>query len=475
MKVNNSRKKYTQSPEFIHDSDNSKNIDTYLNKYKKISNSSIEDNELINIITKNNFDDSKILTEIKSKINIPKPHRMISSTSSDNICKNSPRDYQKKNYEIKNDRNKNSGRKNSKKNENDFYHYSSRAPKRPFQKCIEVSSDYVPKEKIENIDDENDKKKEILNMKGEIFMKLKNSDFSYDNKRKNSPDEINNKYLTYDKRKNNIKVNKNINIDGSERRKYLKSFFYNMKNYSKKCDNKINNNNNNKNENKNSQVQNNYYINQKIYARKINTKNYISNNLEEKPKEYELDSKVSDFFISACYDNPQREQYLKVINEKKKQNPDKIVELIIPQFPSNPFMQPYPNLYTPYMNPYMMQPTQFQMQNPMINVDMNMQMFQARMQNNNKNLQDVNNNNSIENEINGTPNPNIFMNNIKMQNNNNAFSENKNEGNILNNNNNNNQSISQNLGQSFNVNMNPFISQSISSLHNSQDNNENQQ
>ena len=30
------------------------------------------------------------------------------------------------------------------KNSHDFYHYNSKRPKRPFQKCIEVPSDYLP-------------------------------------------------------------------------------------------------------------------------------------------------------------------------------------------------------------------------------------------------------------------------------------------------------------------------------------------
>ena len=471
MKTNSSRKKYGESPEFIHDSNNSKNIDAYLIKYQKISNFSIDDNELINIISKYNYDDSKILTEIQSKINSQNSHRFISSSSSDDICKNSPKNYQNKNYD--NECNKNSSIKYSKKNENDFYNFSCRAPKRPFQKNIEASNDYIPKEKNENIDDEKNEKKLILGMKEEIFMKLKNSDFSYKNKRKNIIDEKNNKCLTYNKRQNNIKLNKNNNIEDTEIRKYLKSFFYNMKNYSKNSDNNNDNNNknNNKKENKNSQVQNNYYINQKIYARKINTKNYISNN---KTKEYELDSKVSDFFISACYDNPQREQYLKIINEKKKQNPDKIVELIIPQFPISPFMQPYPNLYSPYMNPYMMNPNQFQMQNnmqnSMMNVENNMQMFQTQMQNNNKNFQDINNSITMENENNRTQNMNNFMSKLKMQNNNNVTNEMKNDGNNMSN----NQNISQNIGQSFNANAIPLISDSISSNY-SQENTENPQ
>ena len=38
---------------------------------------------------------------------------------------------------------------------NDFYHYVSKKPKRPFQKCIEVPSDYLPLKNNNNIQDFN--------------------------------------------------------------------------------------------------------------------------------------------------------------------------------------------------------------------------------------------------------------------------------------------------------------------------------
>jgi len=105
------------------------------------------------------------------------------------------------------------------------------------------------------------------------------------------------------------------------------------------------------------------------------TKNTISKN--KTPYNYlEVESKVNEINISSCYDNPQRDHILKMINEKKKQNPDKIVEVLFTQFPSPlPFYpdmyQPY-NQYNPYMNMYMMPtPQNYQMQTPMIHSPIN--------------------------------------------------------------------------------------------------------
>ena len=72
-----------------------------------------------------------------------------------------------------------------------------------------------------------------------------------------------------------------------------------------------------------------------------------------------------DLTINSCYDNPYRDQYLKYINEKRKKNPGKIVELIIPQY-NNMFMPPFPfqYQYNPYLNQNMFM---YQSQIPMNN------------------------------------------------------------------------------------------------------------
>ena len=125
-------------------------------------------------------------------------------------------------------------------------------------------------------------------------------------------------------------------------------------------------------------------------------------------------TKVNDIYISACYDNPQREQILKMINEKRKQNPDKIVEVLFTQFP-NP-LSFYSNMYQPYnqYNPYMYMmpsPTNYPMQPPMITPSINEnQIRNYNNINNSQNLQGINNNNFDKNNGNITNTPKSLIN-----------------------------------------------------------------
>ena len=139
-----------------------------------------------------------------------------------------------------------------------------------------------------------------------------------------------------------------------------------------------------------------------------------------------MTSKVNDIYISSCYDNPQRDQIIKMINEKKKQNPNKIVEVLFTQFPNPlPFYpemyQPY-NQFNPYMNMYMMpSPQNYQIQPPMVHSPINNQNIQGINNSNNQNIilntpNTVDNKNSLinsnENHINNiTPNMNYNINN----------------------------------------------------------------
>ena len=181
-----------------------------------------------------------------------------------------------------------------------------------------------------------------------------------------------------------------------------------------------------------------------LYERKVLTykkgfKNNYSNendlkynNLKEH-KYLAIEKKVNDFSILSCYDNPQRDQYLKIINEKRKQNPDKIIEFLIPQFPPMfPPIQQYQNMYSsynqynPYMNMYMMSPpAQYPIQNPnplipsipIQNANNNIE-FDKKNNNKINNSNKSNDNNNIEN--NETPeNQNILTQNQIMQLNNN--------------------------------------------------------
>ena len=217
-----------------------------------------------------------------------------------------------------------------------------------------------------------------------------------------------------------------------------------------------------------------------VYERRVLTykkgyKNYYSNDNEfnfNKKKEYKylkIEKNVNDFSIFSCYDNPQRNQYLKIINEKRRQNPDKIIEFLIPQFPPMfPPMQQFQNIYNPYnqynpymnMNMYMMSPPpQFPMQNPnpiianipAQNINNNSIGIDKMSNNSNSNnhiennetpeqniltptqIMQINNNNQMNVKINNTPNPNaLLINNNDMNN----SKSNKSSGNVGNSGNN---------------------------------------
>ena len=146
--------------------------------------------------------------------------------------------------------------------------------------------------------------------------------------------------------------------------------------------------------------------------------------------------KVNDIFIAACYDNPQRDQFLKIFNEKRKENPDKVIELIIPQIPSMPSLPFYSNVYppcsqfNPYMNMYMMpSPIQYPTQNVL-----NSQIINNESFNNSQNI-----NNNIVTPINNTKNLNS-LNNIEI------MQLNYNQINQLNNNSNANSFLVNNMG-----------------------------
>ena len=288
--------------------------------------------------------------------------------------------------------------------------------------------------------------------------------------------------MTENSKKNKIENNspgpeclpfkKNKNID-KDLKKYMRDFFGNMKNYTNNIRRanweKSPDFNNRRDIILDSSPDKNEFLEQKVLTYKKGFKNYYTNendlisNKKLGFKYLKIENKINELFISACYDNPQRDQYLKIINEKKKQNPDKIIEFLIPQFPSMfPPMQPFQNMYTsynqysPYMNMYMMPPPpQFSIQspNPIIggvqiqNINNN---INDKFQNNNiiennetpenqniltqTQIMQLNNNNQINVKINNTPNPNaLLLNNIELNN----TKSNKSSGNLSNSGNNN--------------------------------------
>lgn len=267
------------------------------------------------------------------------------------------------------------------------------------------------------------------------------------------------------------------NINKELKKKYIREFFGYMKNYSKGMSNNIHRTNWGKSPDINNRRENildaspdkEQFYKHKILTHKKGFKNYYSNENELNDmhlrgrKEYnikylKIEHKVNDIFISACYDNPQRDQYLKIINEKRRQNPDKIIEFIIPQFPMFPPLNPYQNMmnpynqygqYNPYMNMYMMPPPpQYFMQNPNTNPNTNkgdtgnsISSSNKKSKNKNNNnietpenqnyniIQGSNNNNQINVKINNTPNPNALL--INNDSKSNKSTRNSNSGNNI--------------------------------------------
>ena len=548
-----------QSPEKM---SYSKKEKEYLSKYRKIAGEYLEDWELIELFKKNNFDDDLITKELNKiilgddyKWKEIKNGKPVTTRSTDQVRKRqkyykADKAYMK--YEKTEGDNESNNKRKIKgsfhKNLNDFYHYVSKKPKRPFQKCIEVPSDYLPlknnnniqenqniintddninnnddinnnnnkiipsksanniikidneKNKINelgnNININNDNKKAIkkslpinMNMnnkmeetknnesdkiisdeeqrkiiliKGEVFKNLKRIKTNTETKFKENKNRQKEIYKQKDSSEKRIQTssgidsdyslsNKDIKNDKALQKKYLKIFFGNMNHYSKKIENNIKRANSKDSEtsddrpetikrNINNNKRNNIPTSSNIIQKKIrsmnisssNNKNNMNNNnninknlrrayeLDQRDQEIRLESKVVNLTINACYDNPYRDQYLKFINEKRKKNPGKILELIIPQY-NNMFMPPFPFQYQ--YNPYLNQ---------------NMFMYQSPIPMNNQNLnsqnkQNMNNVESIHNSMNirqYQPLSNLSMNsqfNSQMTplNNNNFFGVNK--------------------------------------------------
>ena len=503
-KKKNQRKRdtlYQQSEEYL----SSKKEKEYLLRYRQIAGEYLDDKELIDILKRNNFDDDLISKELNKivlgddfKWKEIKNGKPVTTRSTDQVRKKQRYYKQEKSYPVyekteednNNDYNKRKMKGSYHKNSHDFYHYNSKRPKRPFQKCIEVPSDYLPmnnkinnynksrdnnivntddnnigininsnnnnkiipsksvnnminndsKNKINNIIDDNkindkfienknnnikkslpinmninmnlnninkreetkndekiisdEEQRKIILIKEEVFKNLKrlktNTEIKNKEAKNRQKDIYRNKDSSSEKDLKNLDIdynifNQDIKNDKALRKKYLKIFFGNMNHYSKKIENNIKRANSKDSETSEDKPEtikrrkkNNIPTSSNIIQKKnrpVNNSNNsnINRNLrrayeiDQIDKEIEFDSKVVNFTISSCYDNPYRDQYLKFINEKKKQNPGKIVELIIPQF-NNMYM---PSYMPPYQYPYMNQnmymyppPVQYQSQIP---------------------------------------------------------------------------------------------------------------
>ena len=413
--------------QYYKDSNNNNNIDdhyyssaskenneekqnNYLIKFRKLYGNSFSDVELLDIFSKNNYNENEIKADIKALLEINDSKKLEYSKRKDehyspSFGHSSNNKKNKINTEnIKKKMYFNSPNKEKEKENNS-------------QKDTEVPSDYAPPPKhgdirnlnmINNDENINDI---LLEYKKEMFNKLKCQNYSYKSN-KSKKDELNYENVSKCRTEKNIKtnhendiidinkknnvitnnspgpecitplskkqnqINNNQEINKELKKKYIKYFFGNIKNYN----NNIRTNNPGKSpditKRKNildSSPDKIEYYEKKIYTYKRGNK-FNSSNKKTQNNSLQIESKVNDVYISSCYDNPQRDHIIKMVNEKRKQNPDKIVEVLFTQFPSPvPF---YSNMYQPYgqYNPYMyMMPSSnnYPMQPPMINPSLN--------------------------------------------------------------------------------------------------------
>ena len=494
--------------QYYKDSNNNNNIDdhyyssaskenneekqnNYLIKFRKLYGNSFSDVELLDIFSKNNYNENEIKADIKALLEINDSKKLEYSKRKDehyspSFGHSSNNKKNKINTEnIKKKMYFNSPNKEKEKENNS-------------QKETEVPSDYAPPPKhgdirnlnmINNDENINDI---LLEYKKEMFNKLKCQNYSYKSN-KSKKDELNYDNISkcrtekniktnhendiIDINKNNIvitnnspgpecitplskkqnQINNNQEINKELKKKYIKYFFGNIKNYN----NNIRTNNPGKSpditKRKNildSSPDKIEYYEKKIYTYKRGNK-FNSSNKKTPNNLFQIESKVNDVYISSCYDNPQRDHIIKMVNEKRKQNPDKIVEVLFTQFPSPvPF---YSNMYQPYgqYNPYMYMmpsPNNYPMQPPMINPSLNDGQIPQYTNINNKEINNTNNynvttkgnlsesqnslNSSDMNRINNitpiTPNMNYNLNNNYLSASNNIVVDNLNNKSIVN-------------------------------------------
>ena len=494
--------------QYYKDSNNNNNIDdhyyssaskenneekqnNYLIKFRKLYGNSFSDVELLDIFSKNNYNENEIKADIKALLEINDSKKLEYSKRKDEHYSPSfghSSNNKKNKINTENIKKKmcfNSPNKEKEKENNS-------------QKDTEVPSDYAPPPKhgdirnlnmINNDENINDI---LLEYKKEMFNKLKCQNYSYKSN-KSKKDELNYDNISkcrtekniktnhendiIDINKNNIvitnnspgpecitplskkqnQINNNQEINKELKKKYIKYFFGNIKNYN----NNIRTNNPGKSpditKRKNildSSPDKIEYYEKKIYTYKRGNK-FNSSNKKTQNNFLQIESKVNDVYISSCYDNPQRDHIIKMVNEKRKQNPDKIVEVLFTQFPSPvPF---YSNMYQPYgqYNPYMYMmpsPNNYPMQPPMINPSLNDGQIPQYTNINNKEINNTNNynvttkgnlsesqnslNSSDMNRINNitpiTPNMNYNLNNNYLSASNNIVVDNLNNKSIVN-------------------------------------------
>lgn len=433
----------------------------FLIKYRELFGDSLSEVELLDIFEKHNYNETKIIKEINSLLSKDNERKIYDYNDNNNYNYND-NNNSRENHSPSFAHNSNS-KSNTLKNRKEIYIYES-----------EIPSDYPPPPKNKentNIINRNT----LLKYKKFLFkeLKRKNNTFKENNYKKDelnfddikinkteynsNKEKVKEKQLIGLYKKNNIKpkyqsIKRNSNyqennITKEQKKKYMQYFFGNIKNYSR---NSKNNKKDNKGKSPDFGRRNNIlnitpditdYNGKKVLTYKKGMRTYCLN----KRSSYsylKIVYKINDFFIPACYENPQREQLLKIINEKRHQNPDKIIEIIFPQispigsFPFYSNLYPPYNQFNPYMNMYMYMPSppiQYPLQN-----SFNSEIMNKQLQNSNNIEIRQNFNNNIASNANGQEFINSLNNNeiIQLNNNlvNNQSKNNSNQNSLLMNN-----------------------------------------
>lgn len=409
-----------------------KNIQNeFLKKYRGLFGNSFSDIELLDIFERNNYLEQKIIKDINILLSIEKD-KNFEDGGNNNHSPSFAHNFNSKSAIMKN-------KYKQRENNNDS----------------EIPSDYPPPPK--DIDNTNIKNSKIYRYKKELFKKLKCASNTYKGN-KNQKDEIGNENDIISKTEYNInkhkevklielkknnnaspspackpiqrKIKNDIDSINEDKKKLYQYFFMNMKNYSKRSPNNLKRENLGKSpdfEKRNNlfdMSQDNDINKQKILTYKKGMKNFYIN---KKTSYYNLKItyEVNSIFIPASYDNPQREQFLKLINEKKKNNPDKVIEFLFPQIPPTIYQLPfYSNLFPSYsqFNPYM---------NNMYGMPTS---FPYPLQNSLNNIQNIQNSNNGNNMLENSNNVHDSLNNKEVnQLNNNQINNQINQSNVNNN------------------------------------------
>ena len=289
-------------------------------KYSKFAKNALDENEIYDVIKKNNYNEEKIIKDIKERAKIieekgddygwkeVKKGKIIKEEIRyNNKSKNKNKIYGKKNYNknyikeenLEKKNNKNEHRNYRNYNSNDFYHYVSKQPKRPFQECIEVPSDYNPnlikKNNIENTSEQIIEENKMENSPIRNFE---------ENKIEDTPgkdiEEIKETEYKTPSPENKINLNNNIQVNSEEKKDNENNIAIIEK------EDKKNNNAINKNEEKIENINN-----SEIIKLENNNENIIIE--EKKEKENEKENKNNDI-ENNCIEEKKEIEDEKIVN-----------------------------------------------------------------------------------------------------------------------------------------------------------------